>query len=360
MARAIVVGAGNIGSHMLPHLARVPQITDVLIIDRDAYTAANAKCQSIDRADIGQLKAAVQARYLHRIAPALQVTWLHSALERVPLGLMRADVILACVDSRRARLRINQTACRLGVPWIDAGLHADDGLARVRAFRPGPDALCLECRYSDSDYAAVEQDYPCAPAALAPTGGTSHLGALAAAMQVHACEAILGGRSDLWQSQSEWLINAQQRTQFLTSYRRSHDCRMPDHASWDITPLEAPPSEMTLRAAFRLAEARADEPAPEFSVANSQLVIEPECPRCTGKERTVRVWDAHPGSPAACAGCGITAQPGAFSLFDSVCVDDIPQAALGSTLADLGLRPHDVFTLSHRSGEQHFELGDRE
>ena len=133
----IVVGAGgNIGSHLVTHLARMPQLDSVTLIDRDVYEASNLQTQDITPQDVGKRKTAVQARRLKRINPAIRVTAIHDSVERVPLGKLRSNVILACLDSRVARQHVNQFAWRLGVPLIDAGVEAGGMLAasqRVRA-----------------------------------------------------------------------------------------------------------------------------------------------------------------------------------------------------------------------------------
>ncbi|MDX6614340.1 MAG: molybdopterin-synthase adenylyltransferase, partial [Blastocatellia bacterium] len=100
----VVIGAGgNIGSHLVPHLGRMPNVARVTLIDRDVYEPPNLLTQDITPRDVGRRKALVQARRLARINPDLRVRAIAEAVERVPLGLLRADVILACLDSRRAR-----------------------------------------------------------------------------------------------------------------------------------------------------------------------------------------------------------------------------------------------------------------
>ena len=70
--------------------------------------------------------------------------------------------ILAALDSRQARQVVNQAAWRLGVPWIDTGVNAAQGLlARVGVFVPGPDGPCLECGWSARTYDLIEQAHPC-------------------------------------------------------------------------------------------------------------------------------------------------------------------------------------------------------
>jgi hypothetical protein len=99
------------------------------------------KTQDIDKRDIGRPKADVQAPRLHRINGGLEVAALNIAVEDVPLGALRADVMLACLDSRRARLVVNQAAWRLGVPWINAGVDGSDLLVRIQTFLPALDRL---------------------------------------------------------------------------------------------------------------------------------------------------------------------------------------------------------------------------
>ena len=119
-----------------------------------------------------------------------------AAVEAVPLGRLRADAILACVDSRAARQYLNQAARRLGVPLIDAGVQSDGWLARVSVFRSAPDCACLECGWDQTDYDAIEQTYPCHPGGEepAPTNAPAHLGALAAALQVIELQRLLDGQ----------------------------------------------------------------------------------------------------------------------------------------------------------------------
>src|SRR5688500_13799194 len=141
--RVIVAGAGNTGSHVLGHLARDPLVGEIVVVDFDSYSKSNLVSQAIERHDVGRPKAVVQAERLSRIrgpghrGDRLKAVPLVARLEDVPLGLMRADVILGCLDSRLARRELNRVAWRLGVPWVDCGVQADGILARVNAYFPG-------------------------------------------------------------------------------------------------------------------------------------------------------------------------------------------------------------------------------
>ena len=66
----VVVGAGgNIGSHLVPHLARMQLLDSVTLIDNDVYEASNLQTQDVTPRDVGKRKTAVQARRLKRIRP---------------------------------------------------------------------------------------------------------------------------------------------------------------------------------------------------------------------------------------------------------------------------------------------------
>jgi molybdopterin/thiamine biosynthesis adenylyltransferase len=156
VSRIVVVGAGgNIASHLVAHLARARTAREIALIDPDTYDETNLWSQDIRRRDVGRPKAVVQARRLREIDPTLVLDTFVSAVEAVPLGALRADVLLACLDSRAARRAVNTLAWRLGVPWVDAGVHADGRLARVNVHRPGPEAPCYLCAWDELVVALV-------------------------------------------------------------------------------------------------------------------------------------------------------------------------------------------------------------
>ena len=130
----VVAGCGNTGTHLLPHLARSPHISRLTLVDPDHYEIANVAVQNIDRMDVGQPKVVAQANKLQRIRPAmgassLEVIALQERIEDVPMGLLRCDLLVSCLDSRAARQHVNQIAWRLGIPWIDCGVLGSQILA---------------------------------------------------------------------------------------------------------------------------------------------------------------------------------------------------------------------------------------
>ena len=279
----VVVGAGgNIGSHLAPHLARLTKVARITLIDRGIYEQANLCSQNITVHDLGRAKAAVQAHRLRRINPMLHVNTIVDAIENVPLGQLRADVIVACVDSRGARQYINQVAWRLGTSWIDAGVQGDGLLARVNVYRPGLDSPCLECAWDQHDYEVLEQTYPCQEQERepAPTNAPSSLGALAAALQAIECQKLLAGRWEHVAVSRQVLIDACSHQHYVTTFRRNPRCRF-DHQVWPIAPLTDQPKELTLQQAFALMrEVDGEEPARALRLEGQQFVRQLTCPGC--------------------------------------------------------------------------------
>lgn len=351
-----VVGLGNVGSHLLPHLVRIPEVSRLTLIDPDAYEAANRATQHVDLADIGQPKAQAQARRLRRMKPSLPVKAIAAAVQDVPLGALRADLILACVDSRRARQHINQAAWRLGVPWIDAGVSGDDWLVRVQAFVPEDDAACLECGWDTHDYAAIEQAYPCQPRASFASGAPSFLGSLAASLQAVECAKLLGTGAGQALVGSDLVLSARHHRHFVTRVARKPACLMPDHAGWRIERLAVSPATTSIGdlASFGSILRGAGESL-TFAVAGQRLVTSLACEAC-GRDRPVLLLERAVRVAGLRCACGQPlVAPGALGVAAAVPLPIDRCHAL--TLAHAGLRRRDVVTLATPAVCAHYEIG---
>ena len=162
----VVVGCGNIGSQVVPHLGRIAGLARVVLVDPDAYEHANLRGQAIEADDVGRSKALVQRERLARIAPDLDGLAICKRIEQVPLGHLRDAIVLACVDSRAARQAINEATWRIGRAWIDAAVDGSQLIARTIVHVPAADGACLECAWSEADYLALETAVPCTEAAV--------------------------------------------------------------------------------------------------------------------------------------------------------------------------------------------------
>jgi molybdopterin/thiamine biosynthesis adenylyltransferase len=340
----VVAGAGgNIGSHLTESLARMPDVGRVVLIDRDVYEQRNVVNQNIVQRDVRKPKVHVQARRLVQIRPSLEVQAIHAPLENLPLGTWRADLMVACLDSRAARQAVNFRAWRMGTPWIDSGVLGFEWLARVNVYAPASDAPCLECAWSDEDYDLLEQKYPCGARNVpAPNGASSELGALAAAMLALECRKILAGDLDCAAVGRQATYNARWHRFSMTTFLRNPRCRF-DHATWRVEPLPCRTRETRIADLLAMAES--------VRIPAQHFVRRLVCPVC-GREK--RLFHLAASLDAALRRCGRCRQPMIEPGFDIVeSLDrDLPADVRNLTLEEAGLRYGDLL----EAGDRYLEI----
>jgi len=357
----VVVGAGgNIGSHLVPHLARMSAVSNMILIDPQIYEAKNVPAQDIYASDIGKPKASVQADRLRRISPQLRVTAISARVEALPLGLLRADVILAALDSRRARQAVNEIAYRLNSPWIDAGVDGTNLLARVNVYVPGRDNPCLECAWSDQDYKQLEQVYTCVGGVELPpaTNAPSALGALAASLEAIECQKLLEGLTHRVAVSKEVLLDAAYHKHYVTSYAHNRRCRF-DHEIWSIEKLARSAMAMTLNEALELGAPRAADNgggSRYLRVERQNFARRLSCPRCGGKRTLLRLEAALDSGKLRCRRCSGTMVAAGFDRIERLDPPSLPPSARLRTLHGLGLRPGEVFAVGGDWGESRYEI----
>jgi hypothetical protein len=167
-ATVLVAGLGNTGSFVAPLIARTPGVERVWLCDPDAYEAHQPSGQNIDARGVGRSKAEVQAERLREIRPGLRVEAIAAPVETLPMGVLLGAIVVSCLDSLAARLRLAARAWRVGSPLVDAAVGGGASLlARTTVYLPEEGAACLECAMDLRDYAALEQIQPCAGSAPA-------------------------------------------------------------------------------------------------------------------------------------------------------------------------------------------------
>jgi len=170
-ATVLIAGAGNIGSHLAPLIARAG-VSILRIVDRDIVEEKNLTQQDYGPQDISHGKAEALARRLALQFPRIRIEPFVADLEDVPLSAFRADALFGALDSRRARqMLISERGWPLGVPVIDGGV-GEGMLGRVQFFAPGDDSACLECTWGDADYRQLAAEYPCQPGAAVSAPAT--------------------------------------------------------------------------------------------------------------------------------------------------------------------------------------------
>jgi molybdopterin/thiamine biosynthesis adenylyltransferase len=336
----VLVGCGAIGSSLVWQLARMPEIARVTLVDPDAYGKSNLRSQFIFPCDLGELKVAVQARRLRVLNPDLEVAAIPAAIGDVPLGSLRADLVLACVDSKLARQSVNAIAWRLGIPWIDAGVLESAQLARVNVYAPAAEAVCMECAWGDEDYKSLEAEYPCgAVAGESPSDTSSALAALAASLLAIECKKLLSGDREHAAIGRQITVDARTHRLLSTTFRRNSSCRF-DHVIWAIAPLRCSLQRLTVAEVLAITGS--------LRVAGHRFARQLVCQGCGFRLDGLRL----DRPKARCPKCGARlVAPGFDALLDKLDASQ-PHDCLTRTLAQVGLVHSDVVSGSR----QQFEL----
>jgi molybdopterin/thiamine biosynthesis adenylyltransferase len=332
----VVAGAGNTGSHLLPLLARMSEISRITICDPEFYEPANLAVQCIDRVDLDRPKVEVQAEKLRRIRPALgdtslEVIALQERVEDAPRGLLDCDLFISCLPSRISRLNLNEIAWRLDTPWFDCGVLASQNLVRVSAYAPAQDAPCLECAWGTAEYSALEQQYLCASGDVSdfPAMSTATLGSLAASLLAVEIKKFFARGAARSLAGRQIVFDAEHHVIQMSALRRNPYCRF-DHRSWRvIEPWICLPAATTVGAALSALGS--------LQVEGHRFACELVCPGCGHSEKALRL-----NRPLAhCPACNrrmVTSGFGALDRIDATLVGEY----VNLTLAQIGIRVGDI------------------
>jgi len=145
-ARAMVVGAGALGSPVATYLAAAG-VGQIGLADPDAVELSNLHRQPLFFSpDLGAPKAEVAAAKLGLLNPevAIEPYPVEVTAANAEAIVMGADVVVDCTDRFESRYVVNDACCAQGVPLVEAGVVAFEGL--VLTIRPGESA-CYRCAF---------------------------------------------------------------------------------------------------------------------------------------------------------------------------------------------------------------------
>lgn len=362
LAVVIVVGCGgNIGSHLVTHLARMSIIDRIVLIDLDCYEERNLLGQDITPGDVGQPKAFVQAKRLEAIRPSLGVEAVCADVTTLPLGTLRGDVILGCLDNNLTRQFLGEAAWHLGVPYVDAGVRNDGLLARASVYVPGPGAPCLQCGWSTEQYIALEHQYPCngAEARVPPTRTPSFLGALAASLQAIECAKLLEGNLDTSIAGKQVLIDANFHRHYLTRLPYNSDCRF-DHRVWEIEQLDQDPAQITLGEALALGGNGSSVNARIAFSFRPKVFLRKQysCVSCGTVTERVALREALPAH-LVCERCGERTEEETVGMAPELDASALDPSVLDHSMVSMGFRHGDVITVTGPDRTHRFEIGGK-
>ena len=152
-SRAIVVGAGALGSPVSTYLAAAG-VGTLGVVDGREVELSNLHRQPLYMTpDVGNRKADVAAGKLALLNPEVVVEPFPATLEasNAEAIVMGADVVVDCTDSFESRYVVNDACCAQGIALVEAGVVGHEGL--VLSIRPGRSA-CYRCAFPTAPPAA--------------------------------------------------------------------------------------------------------------------------------------------------------------------------------------------------------------
>ena len=150
-ANAVVIGAGGIGSAVIPSLAGAG-FGRLTIIDDDLVQLSDLHRQLIFRSDqIGQAKAELAADFASNLNPNVRVAAVHDRIEpaNADILLARHTLIVDGSDNFATRLAVSDASVRLRIPLVSAA--AIQFQAQVALWRGWePQEPCYRCFVGDA------------------------------------------------------------------------------------------------------------------------------------------------------------------------------------------------------------------
>ncbi|GGY09809.1 HesA/MoeB/ThiF family protein [Paludibacterium paludis] len=159
-ARALVVGAGGLGSPVLMYLASAG-VGELSVADDDKVELSNLQRQIVhDEGSLGMGKAESAACRMRAINPDCRIHVIGERLAGERLrGLVAAhDLVVDCTDNFPARHAINAACVIAGVPLVFGAAVRFEG--QMAVFDPrDAESPCYHCVFPDE---GESQDEPCA------------------------------------------------------------------------------------------------------------------------------------------------------------------------------------------------------
>ncbi|MEU7874372.1 ThiF family adenylyltransferase [Dactylosporangium sp. NPDC049140] len=145
--RALVVGAGSVGSYVAEVLAR-SGVGAFTLVDPDRVEPENLGRSGYLTADVGRPKVDALAGRLRAINPAVRVDRHAAAVDDLDRAALLAEVqgaglVVAATDDNHAQQRLNHLAYWSGTPAVFIGLYARAAGGEVIVTYPG--GPCWQC-----------------------------------------------------------------------------------------------------------------------------------------------------------------------------------------------------------------------
>jgi len=353
-AQILVIGAGALGNEILKNLALLG-FENIIVVDLDSIELSNLSRSILYRAsDVGRPKAAVAAEAVRNLTPQARVKGITGdVVHGLGLGLFAwADLVVAGLDNREARLWINRACWKMNKPWIDGAIEGINGVARVFLSGQPP---CYECTLGETDWAILNKRMSCNLLALendteGKVATTPTIASIVAGIQVQEAVKLLHGLPVL--AGQAFIFEGLNHTSYKVAYTENAAC-MSHHTLEQVVCVPETSGQITL--AQLLSRARKELGAEEVTLEFSRdVVYKLECAACDREEELFATVGTVPYARGKCPTCGQMRSVIAAHAYTG-------EEPFGQrTLNQLGLPLFDVFTARSAERELAFLVGGDE
>ena len=301
-AKVLVIGAGALGNEIIKNLALLG-FGNLLIADLDNIENSNLSRSILYRAkDNGSSKAEVAARSAKDIFPDMNVNFFHgNIIYDLGLGVYNwADIVIAGLDNREARLTINRNCWKVNKPWIDGAIEQISGIARVFV----PDGPCYECTMSETDWKLLNRRRSCnllsrdeMQEGKVPT--TPTISSIIAGVQCQEAVKLLHGMDT--SAGKGFVYNGISSDSYLIEYQRNEECYSHDTAEC-IYQMQNKSAEVKITDLLSLAKQYLG--ADTVLELGRDVLASLRCPECKETEKIFMSLGKAKGSMAVCPKCG--------------------------------------------------------
>jgi molybdopterin/thiamine biosynthesis adenylyltransferase len=303
-ARVLVVGAGALGNEILKNLALLGFVS-IVVVDLDSIEASNLSRSILYRsADIGRRKADAAADAVKNIFPEARVHAITAdVVHGLGLGLFGwADLVLAGLDNREARLWINRACWKMNKPWIDGAIEGINGVARVFLAGTPP---CYECTLGETDWAILNKRMSCNLLALesdaeGKVATTPTISSIIAGLQVQEAVKVLHGLPVL--AGQAYIFEGLNHTSYKVEYTENAEC-MSHYTFAEVVAVAQTSRDLTLQQLLKRARQQlgTDQVTLEFS---RDVIHKLVCPACHAEEELFAAVGTVPYARGKCPACG--------------------------------------------------------
>ena len=333
-AKVLVIGAGALGNEIIKNLALLG-FGHVLIADLDNIENSNLSRSVLYRAkDNGSSKAQVAAKSAKDIFPDMNVDFFHgNIIYDLGLGAYNwADMVIAGLDNREARLTINRNCWKVNKPWIDGAIEQISGIARVFV----PDGPCYECTMSETDWKLLNRRRSCnllsrdeMQEGKVPT--TPTISSIIAGVQCQEAVKLLHGMDTI--AGKGFVYNGISSDSYLIEYQRNDDCYSHDTAE-RIFSMKNRTSEIKVGELLKLAKKQfGDDTVLELG---RDILESMSCPNCKAVENMYMSLGKATNSLSPCPKCGAKREVNTIFTISGT------EALLDKTFSEIGVPPFDI------------------